>query len=187
MLTRPRSGGRPVRWGAAADRAVDQAGAAVHAARLALGAAQQSVRTAQRADAADEAAWQASAPGRVGAAGDPLAALAAAADSRREDLAALLTATTGGGLADRPRTAVTDAVTGALLALTDLPELRRTAGCGRPACRRRPERCGHDLTTCVPGPTGAPPRPTWPASAPPTTAASTRHPAGPTSWAPTAP
>jgi hypothetical protein len=132
-------------WWAAADRAVDQAGAAVHAARLALGAAQQSVRTAQRADAADEAAWQASAPGRVGAAGDALAALAAAADSQREDLAALLTATTGGGLADRPRIAVTDAVTGALLALTDLPELRRTASCGRPACRRRPERCGHDL------------------------------------------
>jgi hypothetical protein len=142
-------------WWAAADRAVDQAGAAVHAARLALGAAQQSVRTAQRADAADEAAWQASAPGRVSAAGDALAGLAAAADSQREDLAALLTATTGGGLADRPRIAVTDAVTGALLALTDLPELRRTGSCGVPACRRRPELCGHDLTG-RPG-LGAPP------------------------------
>ena len=84
-----------------------------------------------------EAAWQASAPRRVSAAGDALAALAAAADSQREDLAALLTATTGGGLADRPRIAVTDAVTGALLALTDLPELRRTGNCGAPACRRR--------------------------------------------------
>jgi hypothetical protein len=80
------------RW-AAADRAGDRAGAAVHAARLAVGAAQQSVRTAQRADAADEAAWRrASAPRRVGAAGDALAALAAAADSQREDLAALLSA-----------------------------------------------------------------------------------------------
>jgi hypothetical protein len=44
------------RW-AAADRAVDQAGAAVHAARLALGAAERMVRTAHRADAADEAEW----------------------------------------------------------------------------------------------------------------------------------
>jgi hypothetical protein len=133
-------------WWAAADRAVDQAGAAVHAARLALGAAGRMVRTAQQADAADEAAWQASATGRVSAADDALAALAAAADSQREDLAALLAATTGGGLADRPRIAVTDAVTGALLALTDLPELRRTGTCRRPACRRRPETCEYDLT-----------------------------------------
>jgi hypothetical protein len=133
-------------WWAAADRAVDQAGAAVHAARLALGAAGRMVRTAQQADAADEVAWQASGPGRVSAADDALAALAAAADSQREDLAALLATTTGGGLADRPRIAVTDAVTGAQLALTDLPELRRTGTCGRPACRRRPETCEHDLT-----------------------------------------
>ncbi|SDY50685.1 protein of unknown function [Geodermatophilus africanus] len=142
-------------WWAAADRAVEDAGAAVHAARLALGAAQQSVRTAQRADAADEAAWRAGTAGRVAAAGDALAALAAAADSQREDLAALLSATAGGGLADRPRIAVTDAVSGALLALTDLPELRRVGACGRPACRRRPETCGHDLTG-RPG-LGAPP------------------------------
>jgi hypothetical protein len=37
-------------------------------------------------------------------------------------------------------------VSGALLALTHLPELRRVGGCGRPACRRQPETCGHDLT-----------------------------------------
>ncbi|HYO35355.1 MAG TPA: HNH endonuclease signature motif containing protein, partial [Geodermatophilus sp.] len=30
--------------------------------------------------------------------------------------------------------------------LTDLPGLRRVAACGRPACRRHPERCAHDLT-----------------------------------------
>ena len=133
-------------WWAAADRAVQDAGAAVYTARLALGAAQRRVRTAGKADAADEARWQAGAAGRVSAAGDALAALAAAADTQREQLAALLTATAGGGLADRPRIAVTDAVSGALLALTDLPGLRRAGHCGRPACRRRPLACGHDLT-----------------------------------------
>ena len=125
---------------------MDDAGAAGHAARRALGAAERMVRTAQRADAADEAAWQASTAGRVTAAEDALAALAAAADTQRTELAALLTATGGGGLADRPRIAVTDATTGALLALTDLPGLRRTGSCGRRACRRRPQACGHDLT-----------------------------------------
>jgi hypothetical protein len=104
------------------------------------------VRTARRSDAADEAGWQASAAGRVSAAPDALAALAAAADAQREQLAALLQATAGGGLADRPRIAVTDATTGALLALTDLPGLRRAAHCGARACRRAPETCGHDLT-----------------------------------------
>ncbi|WP_158550701.1 HNH endonuclease signature motif containing protein [Geodermatophilus sp. TF02-6] len=133
-------------WWAAADRAVEDAGTAVHAARLALGAAERLVRTAQRADAADEAAWQASAAGRVTAAGDALGALAAATDTQREELAALLAATAGGGLAERPRIALVDAVSGALLALTDLPGLRRAGACGRPACRRHPERCGHDLS-----------------------------------------
>ncbi|WP_448611887.1 DUF222 domain-containing protein [Geodermatophilus sp. URMC 60] len=133
-------------WWAAADRAVADVGDAVHAARIALGAAQRMVRTAQRADAADEAAWQAGAAGRVSTAEDTLGALATAADTQREELAALLGATAGGGLADRPRIAVTDATTGALLALTDLTELRRAGTCGRPACRRRPETCGHDLT-----------------------------------------
>jgi hypothetical protein len=133
-------------WWATADRAVEDAGAAVHAARLALGAAERMVRTAQQADIADEAAWQASTAGRVSAAEDARAALAAVADTQRAELAALLTATGGGGLADRPRIAVTDATTGALLALTDLPGLRRTGSCGRRACRRRPQACGHDLT-----------------------------------------
>ncbi|WP_232807149.1 DUF222 domain-containing protein [Geodermatophilus chilensis] len=142
-------------WWATADRAVEDAGTAVHAARLALGAAERLVRTAQKADADDEARWQAGTAGRVTAADDALAALTVAADTQRADLAALLAATAGGGLADRPRIAVTDAVTGALLALTDLPALRRAGTCGRPACRRRPERCGHDLTG-RPG-LGAPP------------------------------
>jgi hypothetical protein len=133
-------------WWAAADRAVQEAGAAVHAARLALGHASRSVRTAHQATAADEAAWRAGPAGRSDAAPDALGALAAAADAQRARLADLLQATTGGGLADRPRIAVTDAVTGALLTLTDLPGLRRTGTCGRPACRRRPQTCSHDLT-----------------------------------------
>jgi hypothetical protein len=133
-------------WWAAADRAVEDAGAAVHAARLALGHAQRSVRTAQRAAAAGEAAWRASPAGRVDAAGDALGALAAAADAQREELADLLAATAGGGLADRPRIVLTDALTGAMRTLTDLPGLRRAGHCGTRACRRRPETCGHDLT-----------------------------------------
>jgi hypothetical protein len=70
-------------WWAAADRAVDDAGAAVHAARLALGHAQRSVRAATKAAAAEEAAWRATPAGRVDAAGDALGALAAAADAQR--------------------------------------------------------------------------------------------------------
>ncbi|MGY1631344.1 DUF222 domain-containing protein [Geodermatophilus sp. SYSU D01186] len=148
---------RGVGWWAAADRAVDDAGAAVHAAARALGHARRMVRTAESADAADEAAWSAGPAGRITAAPDAIAALAAAADVQRDQLAGLLTATAGGGLADRPRIAVTDALSGALIALTDLPGLRRAAHCGAPACRRRSETCTHDLTgrpaLGAPGPT----------------------------------
>ena len=129
----------------------------MHAARLALGSAERSVRTARRADSADEAAWAAGHDGRAGAAADALSALAAAADAQRQHLAALLATTAGGGLADRPRLALTDGVSGALLVLTDLPELRRVGTCGRPACRRTPDACDHDLTgrpgLAVPEPT----------------------------------
>jgi hypothetical protein len=41
--------------------------------------------------------------------------------------------------------AVTDALTGALLALTDSRELRARASCGEPACRRPGVACTHDL------------------------------------------
>ena len=85
-------------WWAAADRAVDDASAAAHQAQQAVAHAQRLGRTAQRADAADEAAWQAGPGGRVDAARDALAALAAAADSDRRTLAALLSRTAGGGL-----------------------------------------------------------------------------------------
>ena len=102
-------------------------------------------RAAVAADAADEAAAQA-AGGRFTHAADALDVLRACTDAQRAQLSALLSATGGGGLVDRPRIALTDAVTGALLALTDLPELRRTGHCGARACRRHPAACRHDLT-----------------------------------------
>ena len=115
-------------------------------AEQALGHARRMVATARRADAADETAWAAGPAGRVSAAEDALTQLAAATDAHRQWLAGLLEATGGGGLAERPRIALTDALSGALLALSDLPGLRRTGSCGRPACRRRPATCTHDLT-----------------------------------------
>jgi hypothetical protein len=140
-------------WWSAADRAVDDASAAVQAAQSALAHARRTVRTAERADAADETAWRAGPGGRVDAARNALEALAAAAEADRRALADLLTRTAGGGLADRPRVALVDALTGALVSLTDLPTLRRT-GCGARRCRRDPAGCSHDLSG-RPGP-GAP-------------------------------
>jgi hypothetical protein len=133
-------------WWSAADRAVDDASSAVHAAARALGQAHRMLRTARAADVADETAWRVGPGGRVTAAPDALTALTAAGAAQREELADLLAATAGGGLADRPRIALTDALSGALVALTDLPGLRRAAHCGAPTCRRRPRSCSHDLT-----------------------------------------
>ncbi len=124
---------------------MEDAGAAVHVARLALGHAQRSVRSARQAVAATEAARRSGSAGRVDAAPDALAALATATDAQRAHLAELLDATAGGGLADRPRLVLADALTGAMLTLTDLPGLRRAAHCGARACRRRPQSCTHDL------------------------------------------
>jgi hypothetical protein len=131
---------------AAADRAVDSAGAALLDLQRAVGRAQRAVTAAQLVDADDEEAWQRSPEGRVSSASDALAALGAATDAQRAALAHLLEATGGGGLVDRPRIAVVDALTGGLLALTDSRELRRGAHCGAAACRRHPDRCDHDLT-----------------------------------------
>jgi len=128
--------------GAAADEAVVAAGQAQLAFDRAVRRAAAAVRQAERADAADEAMWRAS---RASAAADSIAALEAAGAEQRAMLARLLDATAGGALAERPRIAVVDALSGALLALTDSRELRRTATCGRPACARRPSRCTHDL------------------------------------------
>ena len=38
-----------------------------------------------------------------------------------------------------------DALSGALVALTDLPGMRRTGCCGAESCRRDPAQCSHDL------------------------------------------
>ncbi|MGY1603241.1 HNH endonuclease [Geodermatophilus sp. SYSU D00815] len=142
-------------WWAAADRAVRAASAAQLAAEQALAHAGRLVRVAARADAADEQAWRRSGAGRVAAAEDAVAAVRAATAADRAALVDLLTRTAGGGLADRPRLALVDALSGALVSLTDLSGLRRAAHCGRPACRRRPDRCDHDLSG-RPG-LGAPP------------------------------
>ena len=133
-------------WWSTADRAVDEAGRAVLRAHQAIANAGRLVRTAGAADAADEAEWQAGPAGRVTAAADALTGLRSATDAQRAQLADLLSATGGGGLADRPRIALADAVTGALLALTDLPAMRRAATCGATTCRRSPDRCDHELT-----------------------------------------
>ncbi|MGY1751899.1 DUF222 domain-containing protein [Blastococcus sp. SYSU D01042] len=114
----------------AADEAVAAAGRALLEFDRAVGRARGAVRRAQVAAAADEAAWRDSTNGRVSAAADSLEALAEAGGGQRAALARLLDATAGGALAERPRVAVVDALTGALLALTDSRELRRTAGRG---------------------------------------------------------
>jgi hypothetical protein len=133
-------------WWAAADRAVDEASRAALRATQSLGHARSAVRRAALADAADEEAWRQGPGGRLTEAVDALDALAQIGEEEGAWLADLLAATGGGGLADRPRIAITHALTGALIALTDLPELRRTGHCGRRSCRRHPERCDHDLS-----------------------------------------
>jgi hypothetical protein len=144
-------------WWALADEAVRAASEALHSATQVFGRARRMVRTAQVSDAADEEAWQEGHAGRVSAAGDALTALDAATAARRRELADLLDATAGGGLADRPRIALVDALSGTLVALSDLPGLRRSGSCGAPACRRRPQDCAHDLSgrpgVGPPGPT----------------------------------
>ena len=94
-----------------------------------------------------------------------MTALASATVEQRAVIADLLDRTSGGGLVDRPRIAVVDALDGALLALTDGRELRRVAHCGAAACRRDPGRCTHDLTG-RPGLGPPPPTPAYRPSAP---------------------
>jgi hypothetical protein len=146
-------------WWATADRAVEEAGHVMSRARQALAHAERMVRTAAAADAADEDAWQAGPGGRLTGAEDALAALRSVTDGQRQLLSDLLTNTGGGGLVERPRIALTDALSGTLLALTDLPGLRRAGSCGRAACRRDAAGCRHDLADRPglgpPGPTSA--------------------------------
>ena len=73
-------------------------------------------------------------------------ALASASARQRAAIAELRLRTGGGGLADRPRVAVVDALSGTLLALTDARDLRRHARCSRPACARPGKACAHSLT-----------------------------------------
>ena len=119
------------RWWATADRALDDAGQAVEGARRTLARAERAVRTAASADVADEDAWQRGPAGRVTQAEDAIAALRAATGAQRDLLSHLLSRAGGGGLTERPRIALTHALSGALVALSDLPELRRAASCGR--------------------------------------------------------
>jgi hypothetical protein len=132
------------RW-ADADTAVDEASLSLFQAGQKLAHAQRLVRAAVAAEDADEAAWQASPAGRVTDAEDAITALMSTTDAQRDLLAELLSTTGGGGLADRPRIALTDALSGALLALTDLPGLIRAGTCGERICRRDPAGCSHDL------------------------------------------
>ena len=122
--------GLPGWWGAA-DRAVDAVGEALLTVDRGLSRARGAVRRAEVAAASDEAAWQQSGEGRLTAAEDAISALAQLSAERRAALAELLDATGGGGLVDRPRIAVTDALSGALLALTDARGLRAAAAAGR--------------------------------------------------------
>jgi hypothetical protein len=134
------------RWWATADRALDDAGQAVEEARRTLAWAERAVRMATTADVADENASRTGPAGRVTQAEDAIAALWAATGPQRDLLSELLSMAGGGGLVERPRIALTDALSGALVALGDLPELRRAGSCGRAACRRPAAGCSHDLS-----------------------------------------
>jgi Domain of unknown function (DUF222) len=115
---------------AIADGAVAAAGSALLELDDALARARRSVADAERADAATDDAWRLSPAGRISDAPNALDALSAATAEQRSALADLLQATAGGGLVDRPRIAVVDELTGALLALTDAGELCRLAARG---------------------------------------------------------
>ncbi|MGY1984982.1 HNH endonuclease [Blastococcus sp. SYSU DS0669] len=141
---------------AAADRAVEAAGAVLLDLERAVGRARGAVAAAGVADAEDEADWRRSEGGRTSSASDALTALGAATQAQRTALAQLLDRTGGGGLVDRPRIAVVDELTGALVALTDSDELRRRSRCEGSACRQNPACCTHDLSA-FPGLSAPPP------------------------------
>jgi hypothetical protein len=133
-------------WWAAADAAVEEAAEADLALHGAMARVRRAVEAAELADRAEQDAWEQSPLARISAAPDALKALAAASAGQRAALGALLDRTGGAGLIDRPRIAVTDALTGALLVLTDARGLRAAGSCGRRACRTGAVVCDHDLT-----------------------------------------
>jgi len=131
---------------AGADRALERAGTVLLELERATTRAVRAVDAAARADAADEDDRQQSSGGRVSRCRGAIEALREATGQQREALAALLDRGAGGNLVDRPRIAVVDELTGALLCLTEADELRRHATCGARSCRRHPGRCHHDLS-----------------------------------------
>ena len=131
-------------WWAAADRAVDEASLAACAGRPGDRERRSTGPHRRRRRCCGRGGVAGGPCGRFTAADDALTA-PAGTDAQRAQLADLLVPTGGGGLPDRPRIALTDAVTGALLALTDLPAAPGSH-CGAPACRRNPDGCNHDLT-----------------------------------------
>ena len=118
-------------WWAAADRLLDEAGARYLEFDRALARARRAVDAAEIADHADQEDWEQSPAAPMSSAPDALTVLARATAAQRSALADLLDRTGGGGLVDRPRIAVIDALTGALLALTDANGLRAAAAAGR--------------------------------------------------------
>lgn len=123
-----------------------EAGSTVEAGRCAVARASRAVWAAEHTAQEEEAGHAASPAGRLSRAEDSLTALMQATTGQRSMIAELLTRTGGGGLVDRPRIAVVDALAGTLLALTDAPALRRLASCDRSGCTRRTRPCTHDLT-----------------------------------------
>ncbi|MEI4270455.1 HNH endonuclease signature motif containing protein [Klenkia sp. LSe6-5] len=112
--------------------AVARAQTALGELHKALRAADTAVADAQLAARSDEEGWQTRAGGGSDAA-DALEVLRAAVPARTAALHDLLAATatsSSGGLTHRPRIALTAALTGALVSLTDLPALRRAAATG---------------------------------------------------------
>jgi hypothetical protein len=114
-------------WWQVADRSLLAATAAQLRLERAIEEAELAVARAWRHDDADEQAWRATTAGRVAVATDTLDAIAAAGPDAAAIIGALLQRTGGGGLVERPRIAVVDATSGALLTLTDAPELRAHA------------------------------------------------------------
>ncbi|TFV45088.1 HNH endonuclease signature motif containing protein [Blastococcus sp. TF02A_35] len=116
---------------ATADAAVDAASTALRDLDRAVERARGAVAAAEVSEADDELAWAQGPHGRASTAPDALTALRSATDAQRRALADLLDRTAGGGLVDRPRVAVVEELTGALLALTDARELRWMARRGK--------------------------------------------------------
>src|SRR3954463_14516777 len=111
--------------------ALEQARGGQEQAERALSLAGGLVRQAVWADAEDEQAWRTSSGGRVDAAEDAMTALRAGTVTDRAALHDLRGRTAGGGLAERPRIALVDALSGALVSLTDLAGLGAAARDGR--------------------------------------------------------